>query len=250
MAEKKFPIIVVSFFYLLSFVAAIMVKSAWPIAVLSILVFVIWPRWWGMIVAGFAFTVFLRNPWPLIASVFFSFLGKPKRWWPVPAGIAFALVEVLSFYMSERALGITRGYTVMGAIIEYLISPERIEKELEYFTIYEPYIDWTSALILGVITGSFLSSRYSGDFKVRFVPEIWKESKGPSIMKRWMWAFLAGGLMGFAARVGGGCVSGMLISGSIQLAPAGFIFMMSLWIGGVLVTFLFYRSRTIVIKRE
>lgn len=249
MVRKKDPAYFVASIYLLSFIISIIMKSIWPIGIVAFIVFVIWPRWWSVMLGGFAFTIVTRNPWPLVIGLFFSFFGQPKRWWPIPAGIAFALVDLLSFYLSERPIGVTRGFTVMGSIIEYIISPDRVD-EIEYFGIYEPYIDWTMALIGGVITGSFISSRFSGDFKINFVPTIWKESMGPSVLKRWIWVFFAGILMGFAARVGGGCVSGMLISGSVQLAPGGFIFMMSLWIGGVVTTFLFYRSRTIVIKRE
>jgi hypothetical protein len=46
-----------------------------------------------------------------------------------------------------------------------------------------------------------------------------------------------------------GCTLGMLISGVVQLAPAGFIFMMSLWVGGVVTTVLFYRLGTLTLKR-
>ncbi|KJR41052.1 YeeE/YedE family protein [Candidatus Magnetoovum chiemensis] len=202
-----------------------------------------------MLILGGAFTVLLHNPWPVVGAIFFLFLGKPKRWWPVPVGVAFAAVEILSFYLSERPLGITRGFTVMGAIVEYLISPEHVEN-INYWGSYEPIIDWTSALILGVILGSFISSRYSGDFKINAVPQMWKLSKGKSVLRRWVWAFVAGTIMGFAARIGGGCISGMLISGVIQLAPGGLIFMFAVWIGGVACTLMFYRGRTLVIKRE
>ncbi|MBF0342837.1 MAG: YeeE/YedE family protein [Nitrospirae bacterium] len=224
-------------------------RQGWPLIVLVSLLLVGKPRWWSVIILGFAYTVYVRSGWPLVASVFFAILGKPRKWWPIPAGIAFALVEVLSFYLSERPLGITRGTTVMGSIATAIIAPKHASG-VSYWGIYEPYIDWTMAVLLGTTLGSFLSARYSGDFKIKAVPELWKQSRGKSVFNRWLWVFLAGILMGFAARIGGGCISGVLISGAIQLAPSGFIFMFSVWIGGVLSTFLFYRSRTIVVRRE
>jgi hypothetical protein len=226
-----------------------LLKNIWPLLSTLSVSFVIMPRWWSIVALGFAFTAYYNSGWPLMASLAFLFVGKPKRWWPIPAGIAFALVEILSFYLSERPLGITRGFTVMGAIISKVISPAHAEA-VSYWGTYEPVIDWTMALILGVVMGSFASSRYSGDFKLNAVPQLWKQSKGDSVIKRWFWTFVAGIMMGFAARVAGGCVSGLLISGTIQLAPSGFIFMFSLWIGGLVTTFLFYRTRVIVIKRE
>ncbi|MBF0538849.1 MAG: YeeE/YedE family protein [Nitrospirae bacterium] len=228
---------------------SIYLRQGWPLVVFFSILVASKPRWWSVLILGLAYTMYLHSGWPLLGSVFFAILGRPKKWWPIPAGIAFGLVEVLSFYLSERPLGITRGCTVMGAIATKIIDPLHLEK-VSYWGIYEPYIDWTMAVILGTTIGSFLSARYSGSFKIITVPELWRQSRGKSVFNRWLWVFLAGIIMGFAARISGGCISGLLISGAIQLAPSGFIFMMSVWIGGVLTTFLFYRSRTIVVRRE
>ncbi|MBF0402640.1 YeeE/YedE thiosulfate transporter family protein [Candidatus Magnetominusculus xianensis] len=232
-----------------SAVISIVLKSGWPLMVVLAVMLVVRPRWWTVLILGFTFTVFLNSGWPLLGSLFFIATCKPKRWWPIPAGIAFGLVEVLSFYLSDRPVGITRGYTALGSMAEALIYPDHANK-VSYWGIYEPVIDWTMALILGTTIGSFLSARYSGDFKLNTVPYLWSFSKGSSTARRWIWAFTAGVMMGFAARIAGGCVSGLLISGVIQLAPAGFIFMMSLWVGGVATTFLFYRSRVIAVRKD
>ncbi len=217
--------------------------------IVTFIVFSFKPTRITSLLIGIAFAFFLKSLWPFFIGIIFAFFGKPKRWWPIPAGIAFALVELLSFYLSERPLGITRGYTVTGAIVEYLFVPAHAES-ISYWERYYWNIDWTMALILGIILGSYVSSRSSGDFRFNAVPETWKLSRGTSVTKRWIWAFVAGIMMGFAARIAGGCVSGLLISASIQLAPGGFIFMFSLWIGGVATTLLFYRTRAITLKRE
>ena len=173
---------------------------------------------------------------------------KRKRWWPVMAGIAFGIVELFSFLFSEKPLGVTRAYTVTGAIISYLISPAHVEK-VSYWQVYAPVIDWANALVLGLIIGGFVSSRFSGDFQVKSVPELWKVSHGNSIARRWIWAFISGIMMGFAARLTGGCVSGLLISASMQLAPGGYIFMMALYIGAVFTTAVFYRGKGFTLRR-
>ena len=173
---------------------------------------------------------------------------KKKRWWPVFAGLAFALVELLSFMLSEKPLGVTRGFTITGSIIEYLLSPAHAEK-VSYWATYTPVIDWSMALVLGLVVGGFISSKSSGDFKIMPVPELWKSTKGARIARRWGWAFVGGVMIGFAARLTGGCVSGVLISASIQLAPGGYIFMMALWIGAVITTAVFYGTKGYSIKR-
>ncbi len=173
---------------------------------------------------------------------------KKKRWWPIWGGTAFALVELLSFAMSERPLGVTRGLTVFGSIITYLISPSHSEK-VSYWAAYGPVIDYSFVLVAGLVIGGFISARASGEFKFKLVPEFWKSTHGPSVWHRWAWAFVAGLMMGFAARLTGGCVSGLLISAAIQLAPGGYIFMLSLWIGAVLTTAAFYGLKGYSFKR-
>jgi uncharacterized membrane protein YedE/YeeE len=173
---------------------------------------------------------------------------RRKRWWPVFAGIAFGCVELFSFIFSEKPLGVTRAYTVTGAIISYLISPAHVEK-VSYWKVYAPVLDWANALVLGLVIGGLISSWLSGDFKVKGVPELWKASHGNSVAARWIWAFVAGIMMGFAARLTGGCVSGLLISACIQLAPGGYVFMMSLYIGAVLTTAVFYRGKGFSLRR-
>lgn len=173
---------------------------------------------------------------------------RRRFWWPVITGFLFALVELFSFVLSDRPLGSSRGYTVVGSIFEYVFFPEHAAT-VPYWQQYEPYIDWTMALVFGIVCGSFLSSILSGEFKFTVIPEGWKISKGPSVMRRWMWALIGGILVGFGARMAMGCTLGMLISGVIQLAPAGFIFMMSLWFGGLFMTVLFYHLKTVTMKR-
>ncbi|MEO5359030.1 MAG: YeeE/YedE family protein [Nitrospirota bacterium] len=173
---------------------------------------------------------------------------KKKQWWLFTVGVLFALLELLSFYMSKRPLGASRGYAVIGSIIEYVLFPEHA-KSVAYWNAYEPVIEWTVAVLVGIVSGSMFSSVYSGEFKLTVVPQMWKTSKGASVMRRLIWAFIGGVMIGFGSRLAMGCTLGMLISGVIQLTPAGFIFMMSLWMGGMLMTVLFYRLRTVTLHR-
>ncbi|MBF0465070.1 MAG: YeeE/YedE family protein [Nitrospirae bacterium] len=176
------------------------------------------------------------------------FFLRRKEWMPIGTGILFGLLEVLSFYMSDRPLGSSRGYTTIGSIIEYVFFPAHAQK-VAYWQLYEPYLEWTITLIAGIVFGSFVSSLMSGQFKFTLVPDMWKTTMKSSVSNRWFWAFIGGVLVGFGSRLAMGCTLGMLIAGVIQLAPAGFIFMMSLWMGGLGATALFYRLRTFTFRR-
>jgi hypothetical protein len=177
-----------------------------------------------------------------------NFLTR-KRGWPVHVGIAFAFVELLSFMISDRPLGASRGYTVIGSIFERVFFPEHAEK-VPYWLLYTPYIDWTVALLVGIVCGSFISAISSKSFKIVAVPDMWIQSVSASKLRRWIWAMIGGIMFGFGARMAGGCISGLMISGSVQLAPAGFIVMMTVWMGGVFTTLAFYRFKTIAMRKD
>lgn len=234
---------------LICIITSLILKNWWPIIVSLILLFLINPNWWSIPLASVFIALALHNWGILLIGIIFAVLGKPKRWWPAYAGIAFSLVQLMSFLVSNRPLGITRGLTIIGAITETLSMPDHAEG-INYWGVYEPVVDWAVALIIGVTIGALISSRYSGDFKLNTVPEFWKLSKGPSVVKRWIWAFIGGIMIGFAARIAGGCASGLLISGVMQMAPSGFIFMFAIWIGGIFTTLIFYRGNSVVFKRD
>ena len=79
---------------------------------------------------------------------------------------------------------------------------------------------------------------------------MWKEFYGPSRIKRFFWAFIGGIFVALGGRFGQGCISGQLISGVMQLGIGGFVFMFSVWIGGVVTAFVFYRSNFFNITRQ
>jgi hypothetical protein len=175
-----------------------------------------------------------------------------KRWWPFWAGVAFALVEILSFIISSRPLGASKPFVEAASIanLTLTINPEEYEwRQVEYYSKYEPKISWANVLLLGVIIGSFISSKLSGDFNMRTIPPMWETLYGRSRLRRWMWAFIGGCLVAIGGRLGQGCISGQLISGVTQLGLGGFIFMIFVWIGGVTTALVFYKSRILNITR-
>jgi len=88
-------------------------------------------------------------------------------------------------------------------MIEKIFAPGHVAA-LPYFVKYTPKIDWQWMLVLGVLIGSFVSSRLSGQFQIRFIPPMWEESFGPGKFNRWIFAFIGGIFLMFGARMAGG----------------------------------------------
>ncbi len=154
------------------------------------------------------------------------------RWSPWIVGIGIGALVWISFLFSNRAIGVSTAYTRMGGIIELFVRGE-IVKEREYFKKFVPKVDWEWMLVLGVIIGSFISSILSGQFKVEFVPVFWSKAFGESIFLRLITALLGGVLVGFGARLAGGCTSGHGISGTSQLAVSSWMALILFFTGGI-----------------
>ncbi len=97
-------------------------------------------------------------------------------------------------------------------------------------------MNWVLFEILGLFLGALAASLVGGNFK-------FKLDKGESMGKgtRLLTAFGGGILIGFASRLARGCTSGVALSGGAQLAISGWIFVISMFIGGFIVAALFRR---------
>jgi len=102
-------------------------------------------------------------------------------------------------------------------------------------------LEWM--LVIGVIVGSFLSAKLSGQFQIQWIPGQWSALFGSAFLPRWLVALIGGIIMGFGARWAGGCTSGHGISGTLQLAVSSWLAAICFFIGGIatamaIVTFL------------
>jgi uncharacterized membrane protein YedE/YeeE len=78
---------------------------------------------------------------------------------------------------------------------------------------------------------------------------MWRESMGNSYLRRFIWVFIGGIIMAIGIRFAGGCTLSM-IAWTLLMTPTGWVFMMFLWMGGVLTTFFFYRGGMLVSPRR
>jgi hypothetical protein len=94
--------------------------------------------------------------------------------------------------------------------------------------------------------GSFLAgliiSLIKKDFKIRLIHSNWLKYKGNSAGKRIFWAMFGGFILIFGARMAGGCTSGHVISGGMQLAVSSMVFAIFVFAGLLITGRLFYKK--------
>ena len=162
-----------------------------------------------------------------------------ERWSPYAAGAGIGILCCLTFLLSDKAIGCTTAFARTSGMIERLFRGERV-MDRPYYKKFPPVVDWEWLLVLGILMGSFLSASFSGQFQVRWIPEMWASAYGPSVGLRLITAFAGGVLMSFGARWAGGCTSGHGISGTLQLAVSSWIATICFFVGGMVTAFLIY----------
>lgn len=150
---------------------------------------------------------------------------EQKSWGPYATGAGIGALSCVAFATADKALGITTPFESTAAALVQRLAPQLSGVNAYLVKRDElPKIDWEWMLAAGVVLGSYLSSRASGDRDHGITPERWARAFGPSPSKRIVGSFLGGALMMFGARMAKGCTSGHAISGNLQLAGSSLVF--------------------------
>ncbi len=166
-------------------------------------------------------------------------LLRRKSWSPYAAGAGLGLVSTLALWLSNQLLGASGAFeTAASSLLKTAGSP--LAKTPYFAFVMPPGLTWQIILLGGVALGALVSSAASGDFRFETAPAQWIEVFGPSRIKRWLAIFAGGVILEYGAGIAGGCTSGLAISGSLQLAPAGFLFIAGLFTSGVVTARLLY----------
>lgn len=168
---------------------------------------------------------------------------KPKPYSnPYLTGIGLGLVLLAAFVIMGRGLGASGAMSSVVAYGVNTIAPNHAQSN-EFYKEYigdgttNPLKDWLVFEVLGVLVGGFVSGALAGRIRTRV-------EKGPNISrgKRLLFAFIGGSLMGFGAKLAGGCTSGQALTGGALLNLGSWIFMMMVFAGGYLVAYFLRRQ--------
>ena len=166
-------------------------------------------------------------------------MKKQDYWSPYVAGTILGLTLLASFYAAGRGLGASGAFSLAASVVTNAVAPA-YAGSLKYFSRYldlpNPLLDWGLFLIIGVFLGALAGSLANRNFKVMF-----DKSASMSVAARVMTAFGGGILIGFAARLARGCTSGVALTGGSQLALAGWVFVIAMFVSGFLFAALFRR---------
>jgi hypothetical protein len=128
---------------------------------------------------------------------------EDKGWNPYLAGALSGLVLVLSVWFAGKYFGASTSFVRSAGMIENLFAASRVAN-LEYFVREAPKIDWQWMFVVGIFLGSLFSSATSRAFDWQALPPMWQSRFGPSLSKRWLFAFLGGTIAMFGARLADG----------------------------------------------
>jgi uncharacterized protein len=157
-------------------------------------------------------------------------MKKHGFWSPYIAGAGLGLTLLATFVIVGWGLGASSAFSLLTGVGLDKLSPDYANK-LTYFSQYlnveAPLLNWVLFEIMGLFLGALVGSLLAGNFKVRL-----DKPEHMSTGTRLLTAFGGGIIIGFASRLARGCTSGVALSGGAQLALAGWVFVIAMFVSG------------------
>jgi len=160
--------------------------------------------------------------------------NKSKKW--IISGVALALLNVIVFSsgITNRPIGASTSFPYLGDLIMGATNND-------YFNKIKTPGNWELIFLAGAFIAGLLISLIKKDFKLTLIHENWSKRKGDSKVNRVIWAFIGGFILVFGARMAGGCTSGHILSGGMQIAFSSLAFAVFVFIGLLATGKLFYK---------
>jgi uncharacterized membrane protein YedE/YeeE len=161
--------------------------------------------------------------------------AKDYKW--LYAGLALALLNVIIMLtpLENRPIGASTSYPYLADLLTGTTAGEYFE------TISKPG-HWELLFLIGALIAGLLNSINRKEFKLTLIHSNWERFKGNSPVKRIFWAFAGGLILIIGARMAGGCTSGHVLSGGMQLAVSSLVFSLFVFAGLLVTGKLFYKK--------
>ncbi len=165
-------------------------------------------------------------------------MEKKKNYIWLYAGILLAVLNVIVFLTSvfNRPIGASTSYPYVGDALLGLTQNS-------YYTAIQKPGNWEMIFLGGALLAGLFGSLIRKDFKIQLIYSGWSKTEGNSSTKRIIWAFVGGFILLFGARMAGGCTSGHIISGGMQVAFSSLLFGVFVFAGLLLTGKYFYKTK-------
>jgi hypothetical protein len=164
--------------------------------------------------------------------------GSTDRRWIV-SGIGLAVLNMVLILNAAagRPIGASTTYPYVADAITGVTGNE-------YFQKIQVPGHWELIFLGGAVLAGLVFALARKEFEFRLVHARWQQYKGDSPGRRIVWSLIGGFVLIFGARMAGGCTSGLILSGGMQLATSGLVFAAFTFIAFILTGKLFYAQST------
>ena len=151
------------------------------------------------------------------------------------SGIALAILNAIVFLtsVSNRPIGASTFYPYFADLLTGFTDND-------YFIKIEKSGSWQLIFLIGAFIAGLTFSLLKKEFKFKLIHSHWEKVKGTSKVKRVIWAFIGGFILIIGARMAGGCTSGHILSGGMQLSISSLVFTVFVFTGLLLTGKIFY----------
>ena len=154
-------------------------------------------------------------------------------WTPYLAGLGIGVLSWIVFVVVATPIGVTTAASQVAGGIASLVVGEPAVSANAYWAKHAFRLDYGTLFLAGIFLGAGASALASGTFRIEKVPAVWATRFGPSVSKRYLFAFLGGVAAMYGARLAGGCTSGNGISPGLQLAVVGWTCLAAMFASGL-----------------
>ena len=157
-------------------------------------------------------------------SWFQKLIDRPRKPYanPYVGGAVLGVSLFLSLLLTANGLGASAIFARTNGFLVNLFAPHHVDKVPQLIKVAggskNPFNNWITWEVIGVILGAFASAVYFGRFK----PET---PRGPKVSEkgRWIMAFFGGMIFLYGARMARGCTSGQVLSGGATLSAGSWL---------------------------
>jgi uncharacterized membrane protein YedE/YeeE len=154
------------------------------------------------------------------------------------AGIGLAILNAVVFLTvgTNRIIGASTAYPFVADLITGTTQNS-------YFPKIQGPGQWELLFLTGAFVSGIVISLFRKEFKITLIHSNWEKYKGNSVAKRIIWSFIGGFILIIGARMAGGCTSGHILSGGMQLSLSSLAFAAFVFAGLLITGKYFYKNK-------